>query len=226
MNLTITDLDKQAQERIAKKAELKRRIEELEKLEATATEKAQAAAENGDVEAYKASSTECQEIGTKLIVAKAQLSKIGSGDAIITQEEAVAVWDDYAKEYNKAFDKLYSGIEKKRNELLASIREMIELQEKAFADRERLVNYAAINTHVYTIMDQPYDRVLPCKYLPEEKTNCEKLHLNGLLSTNADILYYLAWYAESKSLSSIDFIQNSEVSRVKNIIERHTTKPY
>ncbi len=226
MNLTITDLDKQAQERIAKKAELKRRIEQLEKLEATATEKAQVAAENGDVEAYKASSTECQEIGTELIVAKAQLSKLGSGDAIITQEEAVAVWDDYTKEYNKAFDKLYSAIETKRNELLASIREMIELQEKAFADRERLVNYGGIDSHAYAVIDKPFDRVLSCQYLPEEPTNCEKLHLKGLLSTNADILYYLAWYAESKSLTGIDFIQNSEVSRVKNIIERHTTKPY
>ncbi len=226
MNLTITDLDNQAQERIAKKTELKRRIEQLEKLEATATEKAQAAAENGDVEAYKASSTECQEIGTELIVARAHYKKLGSGNAIITKEEAIAAWDNYTEEFNKSFSKLYSDIEKNRKELLASIREMIELQEKAFAVRERISDYAGFDSHAYTVVDKPFDRVLSCRYLPEEPTSCEKLHLKGLLSTNTDILYYLAWYAESNSLAGIEFMQNPEVSRVKNIIERHTTKPY
>ena len=103
---------------------------------------------------------------------------------------------------------------------------MIELQEKTFADRERLIDYGGIDSRAYAVIDKPFDRVLSCRYLPDGQTNCEKLHLKGLLSTNADILYYLAWYAEDKSLFGIDFIQNSEGSRVKNIIERHTTKPY
>ena len=226
MKLTIAELDKQAKERLAKKEELEKKIVDLEQREASAKEKAQEAAEAGDLVAYKASSTEAQDLGTELIVAKAHFKRLGSGDAIVTQEEADSAWKDYTEGYNKKFDKIYSALEEKRAAMLDLIRELIDLQEEAFANRERLAKYAGINPKCYTVLDKPLDAPFPCRCLPDIPGKGEKMRMNGILTANSDVLYFLACLAEKHSLAGVGFVTSPEISRIKNIIERHSARPY
>ena len=222
--MKLEELDKQAQERIAKKEELTTRIADLEQRETAANEKAQTAAEAGELEAYKAASSEAQEIVTQLIVARAQHKKLGSGDAIVTQEDAAAAWKDFAGDYDRKFDKLYAELEKKRSDLLSTYRALLDLQYDALEKRDRLAGYAGIKSDSF-IGSNPLDNHFSCRYLPES-SKYEKSKINGINASNADAVYYLACLADEKRLAGLDFYQSEDLERVKNTIVRHSTKPF
>lgn len=222
--MKLEELDRQAQERIAKKEELTTRIADLEQREAAANEKAQTAAEAGDVEAYKAASSEALEIGTQLVVARAQHKKLGSGDAIVTQEDAAAAWKDFAGDYNRKFDKLYADLEKKRSDLLAVYRALLDLQYDALEKRDRLAGYAGIKSDGF-IGSNPLDNHFSCRYLPDS-SKYEKSHIGGIAATDADAVYYVACLANEKHIAGLDLYDCKDLERVKNTIVRHSTKSF
>lgn len=225
MKLTIEELDRQAKERTAKKEELTTKIADLEQRETAAKGNAETAAENGDVEAYKAASSEALEIGTQLVVARAQHKKLGSGDAIVTQEDAAAAWKDFAGDYNRKFGKLYADLEKKRSDLLSTYRALLDLQYDALEKRERLADYAGIKYNGVNIGNRPLDNHFPCRYLPES-CKYERSHINGIAATDAEAVYYVACLAEEKQLAGLEFMQSKDVERVRDIVVQHRTKSF
>lgn len=224
MKLTIEELDRQAKERTSKKEELTTKIADLEQRETAAKGNAETAAENGDVEAYKAASSEALEIGTQLVVARAQHKKLGSGDAIVTQEDAAAAWKDFAGDYDRKFDKLYAELEKKRSDLLSTYRALLDLQYDALEKRDRLAGYAGIKSDGF-IGSNPLDNHFSCRYLPES-SKYERSHINGIAATDAEAVYYVACLAEEKQLAGLEFMQSKDVERVRDIVVRHSTKPF
>lgn len=226
MKITIEELDKQAMDRIKKRDELRQRIADLEKREEVLKAKAQEAAEAGSLVAYKSASSEVIDVETELIVVRAQYKKIGNSDAIVTREEADAAWKDFTGGYNRLFDKLYAELEKKRSDLLAAYSALIDLQYDAFEKRERLARYAGVKPVAFTSLDRPLDESFPCRYLPEVVKDAQVAVINGVSGTDPELVYYLACYAKENKLSGISYVENKYIEKVRNIVTRHTTKPF
>lgn len=225
--MKFSELKQKAQERISRKAELDKRIAEYERCENEAKERAQVAAENGNVDEYKSASNEAQEYGTQLIVAKAQRKKLGE-DAPLTRDEADTAWEDYTSGYNKQFDKLFADYQKKRKDLLNTYRELVDLQCQAFEAREWLADNCGIDTKLQHITDNPFERAFPCKMLPKRNEGGFGLGLKGMPIDSPDATFFVVWYCKEHNINDPIVLINGEgeVGKFKDVLWRGTTRKF
>ena len=221
------ELKQIAQERIAKKAELDKRIADYERCVNEAEQKAQAAAENGNVEEYKAACKEADEQETELIVAKAQRKKMGE-DAPLTLDEADESWEEYVTQYNREFDKKYSDYQKKRKILLNAYRELIDLQSQAIEAREWLADNCGIDTKLKDITDNPFERAFSCNTLPKRNDGGFGLGLHGMPIDSPDATFFVVWYCKEHNINDPMAIMSGsgEIGWFKDILWRGTTRKF
>ena len=129
----IEEIKKRFERARAEKASLSAELDALMKQEAEARDKAEAAAENGDVDGYSKFDAERQRAAAAVYVKRKQLDKMSDH---ISAEEILAAWEEYAADYDKSFRKKLDEYKKARKDLSKKYMELVSLQNDALAVRE------------------------------------------------------------------------------------------
>lgn len=220
--VTIQDLQAREKGRVAEKERAAALINEITAQIEAIKQRRQDAANDGDLSSYQSANNELTAAEDRLTVTKAHLKNLQE-KSLATSSEAALAWQSYSAQYDKHFEQKQAAFEKKREEMLASYRELIDLQSAALATRERLYNYAGMSSEGYSFTDRPYDMAFPCRLLPD-KTENPRMTLAGTTIKDPDALYYLI--CASKNLTTLEFTTNQDMRRIVDVIGRHTTKPY
>lgn len=209
MKITVNELEKLVAERTAQRKALEERVVELLNREEEYKAQMQTAVDSGDAEAYKTVKAKLSELEDEIMIAKLQLDKISSEDAV-TEEEAAEAWEDYRNGYEMQFSSLMEKYEKQKAELLNSYSALVDLQTEACKTREKVAEYRKLSDRGATAYDLPLDRQFPMQYLP--------VTFNGTSITAGDALFYL------DSISKDE--KRDDMEKIKNILCRHSTRPY
>lgn len=142
MSTKIENLAKQAMENQKRAERLRDEVEKL-KVQMDAYEaEAERAAESGDVDSYKKLKQKATDAGATLYVKQATIKKY-TGPC--SQEDALAAWSDFQREYDAAFNKAlkeYDAEVKKQRERLKNI---IKMQSRARDQRKVLATLAGMS---------------------------------------------------------------------------------
>lgn len=141
----IEALAKQAVKNQEKAEQLRAEVEQLKVQAAKCEADAEAAAESGDVESYKALKQKSDDVNAVLHVKQAAFKKY-SGPC--TREDALAAWSDFQREYDTAFNKALKEYDTEMKKQCARFMNIIKMQNRARDQRKVLATLAGMTDAV------------------------------------------------------------------------------
>lgn len=117
----------------ADKQKIAAMIEDLIRQESELNDAANAAAEAGDVDLYEAKSKELEKIRATIFVRRKQMDKL----CPFTDSEVMESWSDYAKTFNRSFEKKIAEYEKQAKAVREAFLDLVRTQNEALIARER-----------------------------------------------------------------------------------------
>lgn len=144
-------------------------LTDLVKRAALLEQEAQAAADGGDLAAYREKKAQAEAVNEEIFVKQAKAAK---QENPITEAMTAEAWETYRADYDKKFKAKYSALESARAELLTIYKELFDMQREAFKTRERLAGYLGMNTDrgfIYLGTPDDVEAKFPCEAIPLEK---------------------------------------------------------
>ena len=135
--ITISELYKKLDEAKAKRAQLQEQKQAAEKEAGIYAEKMEAAADAGDLAAYKAAKAAKEDAEGVAYIAGRQITKTAHA---VGEAEIRDAWESFRTEYEKTLAKQLAELDKARAAYLKAFREAVESQNSAFVQREKLAD--------------------------------------------------------------------------------------
>jgi hypothetical protein len=169
---------------------IEKEIAELNEKSEKLAKAMESAALAGDMARYKSLKIDKEDADDLIEIKTIQLSNM---QLELTEEDVLAAWKDFLKEYNTAFDKVYKVLEKKRGELMDAFKDCLVLQAEAIRVRERCGELIGLSH------DQEEEQLLfhrlPRPSIETPLKNCAW----GGLNRTPDLALYMAYHNESKA---------------------------
>lgn len=163
--ITISELYKKLDEAKAKRAQLQEQKQAAEKEAGIYAEKMEAAADAGDLAAYKAAKAAKEDAEGVAYIAGRQITKTAHA---VGEAEIRDAWESFRTEYEKTLAKQLAELEKARAAYLKAFREAVESQNGAFVQREKL---ADLLTGISENGHQVNPDTLAVKTIPNKQVN-------------------------------------------------------
>lgn len=193
-------------------------LTDLVKRAALLEQEAQAAADGGDLAAYREKKAEAEAVNEEIFVKQAKAAK---QENPITEDMAAAAWETYRADHDKKFKAKLSAYQAAKAELLTMYRDLLSMQREAFKTRERLAGYLDMDTSRGFMQTGTPDNVgakFPCEVLPVE--NVLELHLNGTAVRDPDGCFYLA----CRGITGGALMTDPETQQFYNLLIAHRSK--
>lgn len=196
--MKIEDLDKRSQGRQAREKALEAEITAARAEAVQAANEAEDAAKAGSLYEYNRKISEKQDAEAREYVAKAQLAEIQK--PFVTAAEAQEAWRDYMVRYDKDFQRKSDRLNQTRAAFLAAFEDLLELQNEAFRQREKLGGWLGIHPDVAAGGDHEY-RQFPLQTMPTEARLTNALHYHSVKFSGEAAFYA---YQNNMELASED----------------------
>lgn len=183
---TINDFEKMVADANQVKTNLEDEIASLKASISGIEEKKNSAAENGDVEAFRAEKRKLEDVKDSIEIKTAQLKKLANP---VTETMVNNFWKDYSSAYNKDFEKKLALFTEKKKELLSMYNEMLNLQTEAITMRERLAALIGLKNAPTDYSGSAIDNAFKFKHIPYVNG---KTSIAGSGVTDPDAVYYLS----------------------------------
>jgi hypothetical protein len=154
---TIAEIEKKIRENEQKIAKLNEKKASAEAKAKECAERAEAAARAGDVAAYRAATEEKEEAQALAYVSGVQVKECS---AKITDTEALEAWENYRQEYEAKLEKKKAELEKIRGSFASVFEAIVNDQNEAFKQREKVAAWLDIMPSLYESGDTAF-RALP-----------------------------------------------------------------
>ncbi len=174
---------------------------------------AQAAADAGAIDEYKAKTKKADDVAMSIFVLKSK-----KPEKPVTEEMAREAWANYSADYNKAFDAKYKAFERAKDQLISLYRELLQMQTEAFLTRERLADYIDFK-HGFTapgLPDEKIDSKFPCHMLPYSASDVKSLSAK---TEDPDAIYYLLSRGKAADFDSL--INDREPVILRALLKEH-----
>ena len=139
----LNDIVKKHDAAQASKEPLQKEIDSLKKRKAELESQAEAAAEAGDEDRYIQLKHAADDAGMRAYVREKRLA---NADAPIDLAEGQAAWDEFISPINRQLNKAHAAYVKQQKQLFESLKELMELQRKAYATREQIAGLCGYKT--------------------------------------------------------------------------------
>lgn len=222
--MKIQDIERMVEEAAEKLHNMiKARDEAAQRAEKCLTE-AEDAAIAGDTERYKKLKSQADDAAATNYVCTKQIERMKSGP-VVTKDEVVDAWTDYAKEYNKTLKAKLKKFHDMKMSMLKEYAEMVDLQGEACAVRERLAEQAGIKIDGAR-RGNSLDKIFQMEFIPcAGRTMAEKtmsgigqLSIRGTSRVeDADAVYFLS----SLSLPETKLCDSPEEAKITSVVVWH-----
>lgn len=193
-------------------------LTELVKRAALLEQEAQAAADGGDLEAYREKKAQAEAVNEEIFVKQAKAAK---QENPITEDMAAAAWETYRADHDKKFKAKLSAYQAAKAELLTMYRDLLSMQREAFKTRERLAGYLGMDTNRGFMQAGTPDNVgekFPCEVLPAD--DVVGLHFTGTAVRDPDSVFYLA----CRGITGAKLLSDPETVQLYNLLIAHRSK--
>ena len=213
MKMTIDEFNKKVAADKKRRENLDAEIKELLQRIADLEADAGAAAAAGDTVTYKAKLQERADAETDLFVKRTCSDNMKNS---VTQDDALAAWNNYVPGYNSSLKKAIAAFEEKKAALLKAYSDMVDIQRAALAIREDLSAAVGASAESFKMDCLP---VMSAYHLPGA------LRLVGFNCPDPDACYYLACHAKENNLNYVVVHDpDPELGRVWNTLVGHNSK--
>ena len=208
MKITVETIDAKVKAAAEARAELEKAKEQAFKEKQELTRKADAAAEDGNVDLYYQYTQDAGRVDAAAHVREVQLRK---KDQPVTEPEVKAAWADFVAGYNKNLADGLTRLEKARDALLSEYEALVDLQGDALEIRERLAGY--INEPTGDLCDS-----FPMEYIPA-KNGLDAGGVRSFFGSDPFVCFFLAY----RSLGN-PTLDDPTLGRVLSIVQRHRAR--
>jgi hypothetical protein len=172
------------------KAKYEKEIAELNEKSEKLAKAMESAALAGDMAKYKSLKIDKEDAEDLIEIKTIQLSNM---QLELTEEDVLAAWREYLKEYNTAFDKVYKVLEKKRGEFMDAFKDCLVLQAEAIRVRDRCGELIGLD-HFQAEAQLLFHR-LPRPSVETPLKNCSW----GGTNRTPELALYMAYHNESEA---------------------------
>ena len=206
MKITVETIDAKVKAAADARAELEKAKEQAFKEKQELTRKAEAAAEDGNVDLYYQYTQDAGRVDAAAHVREVQLRK---KDQPVTEPEVTAAWADFVAGYNKNLAAGLVRLEKAKDALLSEYEALVDLQGDALEIRERLAGY---------VDQKALESSFPMEYIPA-KNGLDIGGVKNYFGSDPFVCFFLAY----RSLGN-PTLEDPTLGRVNSIVHRHQAR--